>query len=204
VAGFGVWFGAEHPMNAGLPLPAGMRRTNNVAEIYAATHAIRAAKVMCGVVNHSTRRGVSNLLASIYSNLLPAFTPFPSLPQDLGLARLRVCTDSQFLINCVQDWMRGWKRNGWKTAKGEPGEREDEGNLIRKGPKMRASPLFAVINRPELEALDGLLASGDLVVDWRHVPGHAGVPGNEAADELARRGADADRRKESSRYSAYE
>ncbi len=45
-AGIGVWWNHDHPLNVSSPLPAGMRRTNNVAEIQAAVEAIKIAKVM--------------------------------------------------------------------------------------------------------------------------------------------------------------
>jgi ribonuclease HI len=85
-----------------------------------------------------------------------------------GITRLNVKTDSQFLISCVTQWMKAWKKNGWRTGSNEP-----------------------VKNREELEALDRQLRAteSELVVRWTHVRGHAGIVGNEMADQLARKGA---------------
>ena len=47
-AGVGVWWNHGHELNFSSPLPAGMRRTNNVAEIQAAIEAIKIAKVKFG------------------------------------------------------------------------------------------------------------------------------------------------------------
>lgn len=43
-AGIGVWFNHNHDLNISEPVKKGLRATNNVAEIYAAVEAIRAAK----------------------------------------------------------------------------------------------------------------------------------------------------------------
>lgn len=73
-------------------------------------------------------------------------------------------TDSQYVKNGITDWIRGWKRNGWKTAAKKPVKNKD---------------LWIEIDR---------LADGRSI-EWRWVKGHAGHEGNERADELARRGA---------------
>jgi len=83
-----------------------------------------------------------------------------------NVKKLKIFTDSKFLITCITQWMHGWKRNGWRTAKNEP-----------------------VKNRAELEDLDRALNSGNIKVTWEHVRGHQGIYGNERADELARQGA---------------
>ena len=72
-------------------------------------------------------------------------------------------TDSIYVKNGVTQWMAGWKRNGWKTSARKPVKNQD---LWRE--------------------LDEATQGRD--IDWRWVKGHAGDPGNERADELARRG----------------
>jgi ribonuclease HI len=72
-------------------------------------------------------------------------------------------TDSQYLRQGITSWIRGWKRNGWKTADRKP-----------------------VKNVDLWQALDGLIANHK--VDWRWVRGHAGHDLNERADALARKG----------------
>lgn len=76
---------------------------------------------------------------------------------------VRLHTDSQYLRNGVTDWIVKWKRNGWKTADKKP-----------------------VKNQDLWEALDALTKGRSIV--WVWVKGHAGVPGNERADALAREG----------------
>ncbi len=69
-------------------------------------------------------------------------------------------TDSEYLINCVTKWVKGWKKKGWKKADGNP-----------------------VQNQDLLEILDEL---NSRLVKWQHVRGHSGNVGNERCDVIAR------------------
>ncbi|KAK6188968.1 hypothetical protein SNE40_005035 [Patella caerulea] len=73
-------------------------------------------------------------------------------------------TDSEFLINSITKWIKGWKRNGWILSSGKP-----------------------VVNKDDFQELDEALKG--INVKWVHVRGHCGIPGNEAADRLANEGA---------------
>ena len=72
-------------------------------------------------------------------------------------------TDSQYLRQGITSWIRGWKRNGWRTADKKP-----------------------VKNVELWQALEPLIERHK--VDWRWVRGHAGHDMNERADALARKG----------------
>ena len=72
-------------------------------------------------------------------------------------------TDSQYLRGGIMGWIKGWKRNGWKTADRKPVKNDD---LWKR--------------------LDAAAARHD--VTWHWVKGHAGTDGNERADALARAG----------------
>ena len=72
-------------------------------------------------------------------------------------------TDSRYVLDGITKWIAGWQRNGWKTAARKPVKNED-------------------LWRRLIEAM----RPHD--VSWVWVKGHAGDPGNERADELARRG----------------
>lgn len=72
-------------------------------------------------------------------------------------------TDSNYVRSGITEWLRGWKAKGWKTASKQP-----------------------VKNVDLWQRLDA--AAARHAVDWRWVKGHAGDPGNEAADRLANRG----------------
>jgi ribonuclease HI len=75
-----------------------------------------------------------------------------------------VYTDSTYLIRGIREWVRRWKRNGWKTAEGK-----------------------GVLNRDLWERLHDLVLARDgaAAVAWHHVAGHSGVAGNERADAIA-------------------
>jgi len=88
----------------------------------------------------------------------------------LGVRKLNIHTDSQFLINCMTKWIQNWKRNNWMTASKQP-----------------------VKNKEDLETLEIEMNKGGVAVKWTHVAGHAGIHGNEEADRLARAGAEANR-----------
>ncbi|MGB5621462.1 MAG: ribonuclease HI [Gammaproteobacteria bacterium] len=75
-------------------------------------------------------------------------------------------TDSEYLRLGITQWMKNWKKRGWKTASRKP-----------------------VKNQDLWQALDAEAARHD--VRWHWVKGHAGDEGNEWADELANRGIDA-------------
>ena len=75
--------------------------------------------------------------------------------------RVNLHTDSQYVKNGITQWMKGWVRNGWKTAAKKPVKNAD---LWKQ--------LDAAVKRHE--------------VKWHWVKGHAGHPDNERADELAR------------------
>jgi ribonuclease HI len=72
-------------------------------------------------------------------------------------------TDSQYLRGGITGWIKGWKRNGWKTADRKPVKNDD---LWKR--------------------LDAAAARHDIT--WHWVKGHAGTDGNERADALARAG----------------
>lgn len=72
-------------------------------------------------------------------------------------------TDSQYVRGGITEWLAAWKENGWRTAAKKP-----------------------VKNADLWQRLDE--ARQRHQVSWHWVKGHAGIPENEKADELARRG----------------
>ena len=72
-------------------------------------------------------------------------------------------TDSVYLRDGITKWIHGWKKRDWKTADKKP-----------------------VKNVDLWKELDALARAHK--IEWRWVKGHAGDPGNERADELAREG----------------
>lgn len=51
---------------------------------------------------------------------IEAVTEAARQAQKAGIDKLKINTDSEFLIKCANDWMPKWKNNGWKTSNGKP------------------------------------------------------------------------------------
>ena len=77
--------------------------------------------------------------------------------------RVKLYTDSLYVMKGITIWIHDWKRKGWRTADKKPVKNED---LWRR--------------------LDELAAKHE--IEWHWVKGHAGHPENERADELANKG----------------
>jgi ribonuclease HI len=77
--------------------------------------------------------------------------------------KVRLHTDSTYVMQGITRWIHGWKKNGWKTSSKEPVKNAD---------------LWQ-----ELES-----ATMRHTIEWRWVKGHAGHDGNERADALANKG----------------
>lgn len=68
--------------------------------------------------------------------------------------------DSSYVLNGATKWIHGWKKNNWISSTKEPVKNQDlweELSIAMEGKK----------------------------IEWRLVPGHAGVPGNERCDVIA-------------------
>jgi len=39
---------------------------------------------------------------------------------DVSGSVVRICTDSEYSINCLTKWITGWRKRDWKTAEGKP------------------------------------------------------------------------------------
>ena len=76
-------------------------------------------------------------------------------------AEVEIHTDSQYVKNGMQSWMKNWKKNNWRTADKKPVKNQD---LWMK--------------------LDELATN--IKIHWVWVRGHNGEELNERCDELAR------------------
>jgi ribonuclease HI len=74
----------------------------------------------------------------------------------------QIFTDSIYGMKVCTEWRHGWKKRGWKKADGKP-----------------------VLNLLLVQQLDKLMQACEKWVTFIHVRGHQGIPGNEAADQLA-------------------
>ena len=74
--------------------------------------------------------------------------------------RVKLSTDSRYVMDGLTKWVKGWQRNGWRTADKKP-----------------------VKNVELWQAL--VAACAPHRIEWLWVKGHAGHPDNERADRLA-------------------
>jgi ribonuclease HI len=74
--------------------------------------------------------------------------------------RVKLSTDSRYVMDGLTKWIKGWQKNGWKTADKKPVKNADLWQRL-------------------------LTASEPHRIDWTWVKGHAGHPDNERADKLA-------------------
>lgn len=72
-------------------------------------------------------------------------------------------TDSTYVMKGITEWIHGWKKKNWIKSDKKP-----------------------VVNTDLWKVLDNLNSQKN--IQWNWVKGHAGVEGNERADELARQG----------------
>lgn len=72
--------------------------------------------------------------------------------------RIKIITDSKYVVDGMKSWVPNWQKRGWKTSSGSP-----------------------VANR---ELWEELVRISDNV-DFEHCNGHVGIRGNEIADRLA-------------------
>ncbi|MHC5020327.1 MAG: ribonuclease HI [Planctomycetota bacterium] len=103
---------------------------------------------------------------STTNNRMELLAAIEALDALTGPSRVVLYTDSNYVKGGITEWMRNWKRNGWRTAAKKPVKNQD---LWRR--------LDAAAERHEIE--------------WHWVKGHSGDPGNDRADELANEAIDA-------------
>lgn len=115
---------------------------------------VRDTKTLSGANRHTTNNEMELTAAIKALSWLPA-NDVPALVQ----------SDSQYVINGMNEWRHGWVAKNWRKPDGKP-----------------------VKNRELWEAL--IAAMGDREVTWEWVRGHAGHQGNETADQLANKAID--------------
>jgi ribonuclease HI len=88
-----------------------------------------------------------------------------------GLKRLNerclveIITDSQYVKNGIMQWIKGWKRNGWRSSDKKPVKNQDLWMMLDE-----------LVNAHEAK--------------WKWTKGHASHDDNNRCDELASRAAE--------------
>jgi len=79
--------------------------------------------------------------------------------------KVKVTSDSQYVLKGINEWMENWKKRSWKTAAKKPVKNVDLWQRLDKAREIHE-------------------------IEWVWVKGHSGHIENEIADELANQGID--------------
>lgn len=115
------------------------------------------------LVHGETRKELSGGDSETTNNRMELQAAIEALRALKRPCRVALYTDSVYVRDGITKWIKGWQRNGWRTAAKKP-----------------------VKNAELWQELQAALQPHD--IDWHWVKGHAGHPENERADELARDG----------------
>jgi ribonuclease HI len=110
-------------------------------------------KILSGAEAHTTNNRME-LMAAIQA--LAALNEF---------CKIELHTDSQYLQKGITEWLKGWKKRGWKKA---------DKTMVK--------------NADLWQALDKEAARHQ--VSWHWVKGHSGHPENELVDSIANKAID--------------
>lgn len=116
-----------------------------------------------GAILHcaGTEKELSGAEAATTNNRMELMAAIQALEALKRPSKVRLHTDSKYVMDGLTKWIHGWKKNGWKTADKKPVKNED---LWKR--------------------LDAANAAHQ--VEWKWVKGHSDNVNNNRADELAR------------------
>lgn len=100
-------------------------------------------------------------LSGVLHGLKRLLSLLPERGRDPLLSKIKVLTDSKYVVEGMKSWVQGWRIRGWKKADGKPPE-----------------------NLELWKELDQI-RNQFMQVDWEWVRGHAGHPQNEYCDRKA-------------------
>ncbi|MDT0594201.1 ribonuclease HI [Glaciecola petra] len=113
---------------------------------------------------NSTQKSISKGYILTTNNRMELMAPAKALAILKEECIVDLFTDSQYVKNGINQWIHGWKKNGWRTSNKK-----------------------AVKNVDLWQDLDAQCNKHQ--VNWHWVKAHAGNPQNEAVDDLARKAA---------------
>lgn len=108
-----------------------------------------------------TSKALSGGFVHTTNNRMELLAPSKALALLKERCDVQIYTDSQYVKNGINQWIKNWKKNGWRTSNKAPVKNVDLWRL-----------------------LDAACEKHN--VTWHWVKAHNGHPQNEAVDELAR------------------
>jgi ribonuclease HI len=94
------------------------------------------------------------------NNIMEMTAAIVALKQLQESSEIKLTTDSQYVVKGMTEWMKGWIRNGWKTASRQPVKNQELWQELQK-------------------------LSQRHTITWKWVKGHNGHLENERCDQLA-------------------
>ena len=94
------------------------------------------------------------------NNIMEMTAAIVALKQIQDPCEIKLTTDSQYVVKGMTEWMKGWIRNGWKTASRQPVKNQELWQELHE------------LNQRH-------------TITWIWVKGHNGHPENERCDQLA-------------------
>jgi len=108
----------------------------------------------------SKQKNISGSEKNTTNNRMELLAAIMSLKKIKTNSEVVIFTDSTYVKNGITEWMKNWKKNGWKNSSKKP-----------------------VKNKDLWEKLDKLCEANS--VSWKWVKGHSTNEFNNLADELA-------------------
>jgi len=109
------------------------------------------------------RKEIKGGEAATTNNRMELMAAIEALNALKGPSDVDLYTDSSYLRGGITSWIKGWKRNGWRTADKKAVKNMELWQLLEQAEERHT-------------------------VRWHWVKGHVGHDDNERADELAREG----------------
>lgn len=116
------------------------------------------------LIYQSHRKELANGFRNTTNNRMELLAAIKALETLKERCQIELTTDSQYVKNGINQWIKNWKKRNWKTADKKP-----------------------VKNQDLWQQLDALVQQHS--VNWHWVKGHSGHPENERCDDLARNAA---------------
>jgi ribonuclease HI len=104
---------------------------------------------------------ISGFMPNTTNNRMELLAAISALEEIATPSLIELTSDSKYLLDGIEKWIKTWKLKGWKTS-----SRKD------------------VKNVDLWKRLDELNQKHQII--WKHIPGHKGHRENELCDELAR------------------
>ena len=108
----------------------------------------------------NNQRNISGNAKDTTNNRMELMAPIMALKKIKTYSEITIYTDSTYVKNGITEWIKNWKKNGWKNANKKP-----------------------IKNKDLWIKLDDLCKDNKVI--WKWVKGHSDNKYNNLADELA-------------------